>query len=121
MLHWRARDTFVVCLAATLNVADPLHVTVPSVDVALTLIVYPVPEGMPPTRKLTEALFATLTVPDCTTVDAPFGPVIVQVSVLMTCPPGSVSRAPTDPMFSAAGVGEDVPAPGCDPLEEQPG
>jgi hypothetical protein len=77
---------------------------------------------MPPTRKLTAALFAMLTVPDCTTVDAPFGPVIVQVSVLSTCPPGSVSWAPTDPVFASVD-GEDVlvPAPGCAPVEEQAG
>src|SRR5580658_1702436 len=39
--------------------------------------------------------------PDCTTVEAPFGPVTVQVTVLICSPPGSVSCMPTEPVFSA--------------------
>src|SRR5579883_1395548 len=65
---------------------------------------------MPPTRNDTEELFPTATEPVCTTVDAPFGPVTVQFTVLMTAPPGSVRSIPTVPVPCAA-----LPAPGSPP------
>jgi hypothetical protein len=46
---------------------------------------------MPPTRKLIAALFWTSRVPDCTTVDAPFGPVTVHATALICTPLGRVS------------------------------
>jgi hypothetical protein len=40
--------TAVVVWALTLNVAEPLHCSVPSTDVAVRVTVYPLPTGMPP-------------------------------------------------------------------------
>jgi hypothetical protein len=71
---------------------------------------------MPPTWNAIPWLFDTLTEPLRTTVDAPFGPVIVQLTVLMVSPPGSVSFMPTVPTSS------DWEEPGSLPPEplEQP-
>src|SRR5580704_2009339 len=78
---------------------------------------------MPPTRKLIELLEPTGTVPLCTTVDAPLGPVTVQLIELTCTPPGRVSCIPTDPVLSAGGLAA-VPGgvlPGSlAPGEEQP-
>jgi hypothetical protein len=115
-------DTFVVVRAVTLNVADPAQVTVASAEIPLTVIVYALPAGMPPTRKLIVVLFETLTVPVCIIVAAPLGPVTVHVTELTVWPPGNVSCAPTVPVFS---LGE-TPGPlevvlvGEDSLDEQP-
>jgi hypothetical protein len=64
---------------------------------------------MPPTRKLIVLLDPTGTLPDCTTVGAPLGPVTVQLTEVICSPPGSVSCMPTDPVLS---VGAGIAAPG---------
>src|SRR5579862_680815 len=76
-------------------------------------------------RKLTVVLLPTLTVPVCTTVDAPFGPVTVQVTVLICSPPGNVSCIPTEPTPSSDRVpswlsGPVVLSGAPVPEEEQP-
>jgi hypothetical protein len=45
-------------------------------------------------------LFWTFAVPFWTTVEAPFGPVIVQLTDASDSPPGNVSFMPTDPVPS---------------------
>jgi hypothetical protein len=75
-----------------------------------------------PTTKLTARLFWTLSTPDCTRVDAPFGPVMVQLTVLTCCPPRRVSCIPTLPISSrsfAALLG-DGPCDSDVPADEQP-
>jgi hypothetical protein len=73
-----------------------------------------VPGAIPPTSKLIDWLFVTLTVPLCATVEAPPGPVIVQLTVLTWSPPGSVSCIPTVPVTDVLGgrvpsLGVEVP------------
>src|SRR6185437_2850379 len=80
---------------------------------------------MRPTRKLTDWLFPTLTVPFWTAVDAPPGPVIVQLTAVSWAPPGSVSCIPTLPVPSSDGTDEDPFSPSepsgpAPPVEEQP-
>src|SRR5580698_7919170 len=55
---------------------------------------------MPPTVSAIVWLFCTLTVPDCTTVVAPLGPVIVQLASASNSPPANVSFMPTVPTSS---------------------
>src|SRR5580693_7879908 len=75
-------------------------------------------------RKLTVVLLPTLTTPDCTTVDAPFGPVTVQLTVLICSPPGSVSCMPTVPTLSdepcCVPCGSALVSPSAAPGDEQP-
>src|SRR5271166_4937445 len=94
--HASSTGTCVVAPAATLNCADPAQVTLPSVAVPEREMLYPLPAGMPPARNDKPKLWA-LTVPLLTTVDAPFGPEIVQVMTSMSCPEGRNSCARTDP------------------------
>jgi hypothetical protein len=68
---------------------------------------------MPPCTKLIVVLFATDTLPCATTVAAPFGPVIVQLTVLRIEPPGNVSFALMLPVWPL-GVSVD----GCCPEDE---
>jgi hypothetical protein len=82
---------------------------------------------MPLAMKLTVVLFPTLTVPVCTTVDAPFGPVIVQLTLLICSPPGRVNCIPTEPTPSAGGddcgpstLSGTLPPGETVPGEEQP-
>src|SRR5580693_1585971 len=49
------------------------------------------------TAKDTERLFWRFTTPCVTTVEAPLGPVITQLTELIVSPPGSVSAMPSDP------------------------
>jgi hypothetical protein len=60
--------------AVTLKGALPPQVVAPSVLVALSVIVYPLPAGRPPMIAETRLLDATLIAPD---VEKPFGPLIV--------------------------------------------
>src|SRR5450631_261725 len=73
---WQSSVTATVATApaVTLKVPLPPQVVVPSVPVAVSVIVYPVPAGRPPMTAEIVALEATLIVP----VDAKlFGPLIV--------------------------------------------
>src|SRR5580698_4325452 len=77
---------------------------------------------MPPMRKLIALLDPTLTVPVLTTVEAPLGPVTVQLTELICSPPGSVSCMPTVPVLPTEGspvTGSGAPVPVA-PGDEQP-
>ncbi len=102
---------FVVARGLTENETAPEHVTVPSVVVPVMEIVYPEPAGRFPTTNEMVLLLPTGTEPCCRT--APPATVIVQLTVLKTSPPGSVSFIPTWP------VSPDVDAGGVG-LDEQP-
>src|SRR5271170_4104592 len=61
-------------------------------------------------RKVTVMLLPTFTVPVLTTVEDPFGPVTVQLTVLICSPPGRVSCMLTEPVPSATGNSAPTPS-----------
>ena len=65
-------------------------------------------------------LLVTLTEPDWTTVEAPFGPLSVQLTVLSCSPPGSVSCSPTLPVPISGVVPAFPVGSGEKPEDEQP-
>ena len=69
-----ATGTTTVVLAATLKFAEPAHVILPSVDVAVRVMVYPGPGGSPPTWAAIAGLLLTPIEP---VNEKLFGPLIV--------------------------------------------
>jgi hypothetical protein len=96
LVQARKTLTSVVCCAVTLKGADvPTHETEPSGEVALSVIVYPLPAGTFGMKKLIVVAAAGTAYVPVSTVVAPW--LIVQLTLVIVSPPGSVSSMLTFP------------------------
>src|SRR3989442_14930226 len=96
--QWRRTVTDVFAPAVTSNLAEPLNVVSPSTDVAVSVMVYPLPAGMPPIVPLTAGEPLVSMVPALVKLL----PEIVYATVFSVTPGAAVRLSPIEPTCSVS-------------------